>query len=51
MPILRPSVEPAKSPSRFQFRVQRRVFLGTQELGENLPDLSLDVGAELLGEF
>ena len=27
------------------------VFLGTQELGEDVPDLPLDAGAELTGDF
>ena len=51
MPILRLPVEPAKSPARLQLREQSGAFLGTQELGEDVPDLPLDVGAELPGDF
>ena len=51
MPILRLPVELAKSPARLQLREQSGAFLGTQELGEDVPDLPLDVGAEWPGDF
>ena len=43
MPILGLPVELAKSPSRLQLREQGGAFLGTQELGEDVPDLPPDV--------
>ena len=51
MPILRRPVEPAESPARLQLREPSGAFLGTQELGEDVPDLALDLGAEWPGDF
>ena len=51
MPILRRPVEPAESPARLQLREPSGAFLGTQELRQDVPDLPLDVGAELSGDF
>ncbi len=39
MPILRLPVELLKPPARLQLREQGGAFLGTQELGEDVPDL------------
>ena len=51
MPILRRPVEPAESPARLQLHEPSYAFLGTQELGEDVPVLPLDVGAEWPGDF
>ena len=51
MPILRLPVELLKSPARLQLGQQSGAFLGTQELRQDVPDLPLDVGAELSGDF
>jgi len=51
MPILRRPVEPAESPARLQLHEPSGAFLGTQELGEDVPDLPLDLGAEWPGDF